>query len=73
MQQMASPQMNGCPDLSTLGVFSGRPRNEPETAVRAFHANYSLRTGANRIWNIFFLNRKRHEPEPDLSLNPFLI
>ena len=56
----------------TVRDRSGRPRTEPETAVRAVHANYSLRTGANQNQSIFLLNQKRHEPEPDLSLNPFL-
>ena len=36
----------------------------------AVHANYSLRTGANRNWNGIFVNRNRHEPELDLFLEP---
>ena len=56
------PQKYGLPDCS------GRPRTEPETVARGcsrelFTAN---RCEPETVW--IFVNRKRHEPEPDLFI-----
>ena len=54
-------------------VLAGWPQTELETAVSGGSRELFIVNRCEPELEHFVLNRKRHEPEPDLFFNPFLI